>query len=40
MIVQAFVVCASAAADAAKAAELQEFVKASIAPYKYPGRSS
>ena len=37
MIVQAFVVLRDAAAgDAAKAVELQDFVKASIAPYKYP----
>jgi 2-aminobenzoate-CoA ligase len=37
MIVQAFVVLRDpAAGDAAKAAELQDFVKASIAPYKYP----
>ena len=36
-IVQAFVVLRDpAAGDAAKAAELQDFVKASIAPYKYP----
>jgi len=37
MIVQAFVVLRDpAAGDAAKAGELQAFVKASIAPYKYP----
>jgi 2-aminobenzoate-CoA ligase len=37
MIVQAFVVLRDpAAAGAAKAAELQDFAKASIAPYKYP----
>jgi 2-aminobenzoate-CoA ligase len=37
MIVQAFVVLRDpAGADAAKAAELQEFAKATIAPYKYP----
>ena len=37
MIVQAFVVLRDASAGgAAKAAELQDFVKASIAPYKYP----
>jgi len=37
MIVQAFVVLRDpAAGDAAKAAELQDYVKASIAPYKYP----
>jgi 2-aminobenzoate-CoA ligase len=37
MIVQAFVVLRDpAAGDPAKAAELQDFVKASIAPYKYP----
>jgi 2-aminobenzoate-CoA ligase len=37
MIVQAYVVLREGtAADAAKAAELQEFAKASIAPYKYP----
>jgi 2-aminobenzoate-CoA ligase len=36
-IVQAFVVLRDpAAGDAAKAAELQDFCKASIAPYKYP----
>jgi len=35
--VQAFVVLRDpAAGDAAKAGELQAFVKASIAPYKYP----
>jgi len=37
MIVQAFVVLRDpAAASEAKAAELQDFTKASIAPYKYP----
>jgi len=37
MIVQAFVVLrGGAVADAAKAAELQDFAKQSIAPYKYP----
>jgi 2-aminobenzoate-CoA ligase len=37
MIVQAFVVLREGAApDAAKVAELQEFAKRSIAPYKYP----
>ena len=37
MVVQAFVVLREgAAADPAKAAELQEFAKQSIAPYKYP----
>ena len=37
MIVQAFVVLREGAApDAAKVAELQEFAKQSIAPYKYP----
>ncbi|MBV9205177.1 MAG: AMP-binding protein [Actinobacteria bacterium] len=37
MIVQAFVVLREGvAADPAKAAELQEFAKSSIAPYKYP----
>jgi 2-aminobenzoate-CoA ligase len=37
MIVQAFVVLREgAAADAAKVAELQDFAKQSIAPYKYP----
>ncbi len=37
MIVQAFVVLRDpAAAGAAKAGELQDFAKASIAPYKYP----
>jgi 2-aminobenzoate-CoA ligase len=37
MIVQAFVVLREGAApDAAKAAELQDFAKESIAPYKYP----
>jgi 2-aminobenzoate-CoA ligase len=37
MIVQAYVVLREGvAADPAKAAELQEFAKASIAPYKYP----
>ena len=37
MIVQAFVVLREGAApDAAKVAELQDFAKASIAPYKYP----
>jgi 2-aminobenzoate-CoA ligase len=37
MIVQAYVVLREgAAADAAKAAELQAFAKSSIAPYKYP----
>jgi 2-aminobenzoate-CoA ligase len=38
MVVQAYVVLREgAAADPAKAAELQDFTKASIAPYKYPG---
>jgi 2-aminobenzoate-CoA ligase len=38
-IVQAFVVLRSGVAgDAAKAAELQEFTKQAIAPYKYPRR--
>ena len=37
MVVQAYVVLREgAAADAAKVAELQEFTKSSIAPYKYP----
>jgi len=37
MIVQAYVVLREGAApDAAKVAELQDFAKASIAPYKYP----
>jgi len=37
MVVQAYVVLREgAAADPAKAAELQDFTKASIAPYKYP----
>ena len=37
MVVQAYVVLREGArADAAKAAELQEFARASIAPYKYP----
>jgi 2-aminobenzoate-CoA ligase len=37
MIVQAFVVLREGApADPAKAAELQDFAKKSIAPYKYP----
>jgi 2-aminobenzoate-CoA ligase len=37
MIVQAYVVLREGVtADSAKAAELQEFAKASIAPYKYP----
>jgi 2-aminobenzoate-CoA ligase len=37
MIVQAFVVlCEGVTPDAAKATELQEFAKKSIAPYKYP----
>jgi 2-aminobenzoate-CoA ligase len=37
MVVQAYVVLREgAAADAAKVAELQEFAKSSIAPYKYP----
>jgi 2-aminobenzoate-CoA ligase len=37
MVVQAYVVLREgAAADPAKAAELQEFAKSSIAPYKYP----
>ena len=37
MVVQAYVVLREgAAADAAKATELQDFAKASIAPYKYP----
>jgi 2-aminobenzoate-CoA ligase len=37
MIVEAFVVLREGAApDAAKVAELQEFAKQSIAPYKYP----
>jgi 2-aminobenzoate-CoA ligase len=37
MIVQAFVVLRDGVAgDEAKAAELQEFTKKSIAPYKYP----
>jgi 2-aminobenzoate-CoA ligase len=37
MLVQAYVVLREgAAADPAKAAELQDFTKASIAPYKYP----
>jgi len=37
MIVQAFVVLREGAApDPAKATELQDFAKASIAPYKYP----
>jgi 2-aminobenzoate-CoA ligase len=36
-VVQAYVVLREgAAADAAKVAELQEFTKSSIAPYKYP----
>jgi 2-aminobenzoate-CoA ligase len=37
MVVEAFVVLREgAAADPGKAAELQEFAKQSIAPYKYP----
>jgi len=37
MVVQAYVVlCEGVAPDPAKAAELQDFAKASIAPYKYP----
>jgi len=37
MVVQAYVVLRQgAAADAAKVAELQDFTKSSIAPYKYP----
>ncbi|HTQ88952.1 MAG TPA: AMP-binding protein [Streptosporangiaceae bacterium] len=37
MVVQAYVVLREgAAADAAKVAELQDFTKSSIAPYKYP----
>lgn len=36
MIVKAFVVCAAGEGDAALAKALQDHVKASIAPYKYP----